>query len=69
MELETTLAAAGLFLALFAFATSVAGQLPPLPFEEGEAFPDLAFPTPDHTPSSIAQFRGHKVILHIFASW
>ncbi len=40
------------------------------PFAEGELFPDLAFPSlADGTPTRLSDFRGHKVMLHIFASW
>ncbi len=38
--------------------------------EEGVAFPDLLFPSlEDGTARSIRDFRGEKLILHIFASW
>lgn len=35
----------------------------------GEPFPPLSFPDLDGSPKSIADFQGHKTILHIFASW
>lgn len=36
----------------------------------GEPFPDLVLPSlEDGRPVSLAQFRGKKVILHVFASW
>ncbi len=36
----------------------------------GEAFPDLVLPSlEDGRPVSLAEFRGKKVILHVFASW
>ena len=39
-------------------------------FEVGSPFPDIALPSlEDDRPSSIADYRGKKVILHIFASW
>ena len=39
-------------------------------FEVGEPFPDLVLPSlVDGLPASIAQFRGKKVVLHVFASW
>ena len=39
-------------------------------FEVGQPFPTLAFPAlDDGRPRSIADFRGQKVILHVFASW
>lgn len=44
----------------------------PLPkgFNVGDAFPTIALPSAaDRTPISIADFRGRKVIVNIFASW
>ena len=44
----------------------------PLPhgFNVGEAFPTDALPSAvDGKPMSIADFRGKKVIVNIFASW
>ena len=35
----------------------------------GEPFPDLALPTLEGSAKSISDFRGQKVILHVFASW
>ena len=35
----------------------------------GEPFPDLALPTLGGSTRSISDFRGQKVILHVFASW
>ena len=38
--------------------------------EVGQHFPTTAFPAlEDGRPSSITEFRGKKVVLHIFASW
>ena len=34
-----------------------------------EPFPDLALPSLDGKPRSISDFRGKKVVLHVFASW
>lgn len=40
------------------------------PFVEGEVFPDLAFPALDNgAPARMSDFRGKKVMLHVFASW
>jgi len=48
---------------------SAQGSLP-ASFEVGAPFPTLSFPSLDGgRPASIADFRGQKVILHIFASW
>jgi hypothetical protein len=44
----------------------------PLPhgFNVGEAFPTLALPSAaDGRPVSLADFRGKKLIVNIFASW
>ncbi len=40
------------------------------PFAVGDIFPDLAFPSlEDGTPTRLSDFRGKKVMLHVFASW
>ena len=42
----------------------------PPKFEVGQPFPNLVLPAlEDGTPRSIEDFRGHKLILHVFASW
>lgn len=44
----------------------------PLPqgFNVGEAFPTLALPSvANGRPVSLAEYRGKKVIINIFASW
>ena len=44
----------------------------PLPngFNVGEPFPAIALPTADAArPVSVAEFRGRKVIVNVFASW
>ena len=60
-------------IALVAFAlmvNSASAQLPTSGFEVGQAFPDMVLPSLDRgRPASLSQFRGKKVILHIFASW
>jgi hypothetical protein len=57
-------------LAVLAVPAPTAGQLPPQPFEVGTSFPTLSLPSlEDGRPASIADFRGRKLILHIFASW
>ncbi len=38
--------------------------------EVGQPFPPIVLPSmADGTPTSLAQFRGKKLLLHIFASW
>lgn len=40
------------------------------PFKVGEQFPDTSFPSvADGEPMSVHDFRGQKVMLHVFASW
>ncbi|MFK7959288.1 MAG: TlpA family protein disulfide reductase [Phycisphaerales bacterium] len=35
----------------------------------GQPFPELVFPTLDGRPMSLASLRGHRTMLHVFASW
>ena len=45
-------------------------RLPELNIKVGEPFPPLTLPSlAEGKRKSIADFRGQKVILHIFASW
>ena len=38
--------------------------------EVGKPFPDLVLPdVATGQPRSVAEYRGHKVVLHVFASW
>ncbi len=54
--------------ALAAVVSPVVSAAPRL--EEGEPFPDLVLPSmTDGRPMSLADFRGRKVILQVFASW
>lgn len=51
--------------------TNAAAQ-PSLPetIAEGKPFPSITLPgLADGRPASIADFRGEKVVLHVFASW
>ncbi len=51
-------------------AAGVSPQRPAAPFTVGEPFPDLAFPSlSDGAPTRMSDFRGRKVMLHVFASW
>ena len=37
---------------------------------QGEPFPTLILPSIENgEPASVQQYRGHKVVLHVFASW
>ncbi len=50
------------------FQDENAGSVPVI--EEGVAFPDLLFPRlADGEAGSVRDYRGKKLILHIFASW
>ena len=58
------------------FATWLALALPGLAAAEiwepkvGEPFPDLRLPTlEDGISRSISDYRGEKILLHVFASW
>jgi hypothetical protein len=43
---------------------------PVLKVEVNQPVPDLVLPSlEDGRPASLAQFRGKKVLLHVFASW
>jgi len=60
-----TIVAAG---AALAPCTGVAAASPA--FEEGRPAPALALPRLDGSGmGSIADYRGRKVVLHVFASW
>ncbi len=56
----------GMLLAL----SGLAAQAEPPKLEVGEPFPDLTLSSmEDGSSISIADFRGRKLILHVFASW
>ena len=50
-------------------STVTVSSRPPLGFEVGKPFPALTLPALDGAPGSVADFRGKKLILHVFASW
>lgn len=55
-------------LLLSSMASCALGQ--PHGFEVGQPVPDLILPAVgDGSPRSLADFRGEKYILHVFASW
>ena len=42
----------------------------PMTLEVGQPFPNIVLPNlADGRPGSIGQFRGRKLLLHVFASW
>ncbi len=46
------------------------GRFPSTGFEVGQPFPAIALPAlEDGRPASLADFRGKKLLLHVFASW
>ncbi len=54
-------------------AGPTAPDVPPTPvdpFAIGRPVPDLVLPSADDgRPRSLAEFRGKKYVLHVFASW
>ena len=55
-----------LAVCLFWMATDKAEALE---LEVGQVFPNMLLPSLEGRPGSIADFRGQKLILHIWASW
>jgi hypothetical protein len=54
--------------ALFALATAAGASASP--FRMGEPVPRLRLPSvADGRPLALADFRGEKVMLHVWASW
>ena len=61
---------AGATVALLALAPGGAMAQSPTEIEVGQPFPEIRLPSlDDGRPVSIADFRGEKVILQVFASW
>lgn len=58
-----------LLILIALLCASARGEPPAL--DVGRAFPNLALPAlePAGTTLSVGQFRGQKIVLHIFASW
>jgi len=52
---------------------AVLGSSPPAAasaeLKTGQAFPEITLPSLEGPELSIADFRGRKIALHIFASW
>ena len=63
------LAALALLLTTCGGPANIPQQETILKLEVGEPFPSIVLPSLDGAPSSIRQFRGQKVLLHVFASW
>jgi hypothetical protein len=58
-------------LGALVLSTNAGAQLSlPESIAEGKPFPAVVLPgLADDRPTSIADFRGSKVVLHVFASW
>lgn len=70
VPLLTTVPTLALALACASNEPPPGPDLPPPGFEAGQVFPDLALPAlDDGRPVRLSDFRGQKVILHVFASW
>ena len=70
--MRSSVVIAPLLLALipgFSPAADAQQGLPPVPYQVGQPFPSILLPSVDGRPMSIADYRGHKLILHVFASW
>ena len=56
-------------LAWLLYASAMNAQSSSL-IQEGETFPSLWFPSmTDGVPQHLEQWRGQKVVVHLFASW
>lgn len=57
-------------LAALLLTGAAVASTPDAPFEIDQPFPALLFPAlEDGRPTSLADFRGKKTVLHVFASW
>jgi hypothetical protein len=56
--------------AVMLVSLSIASAASASPFRVGEPVPQLRLPSiEDGRPLSLAEFRGEKVMLHVWASW
>jgi hypothetical protein len=59
-----------LLVGLVAISVAAAGTAPSHSFDVGSPFPVIALPSLDGgRPMSVEDFRGRKLVLHIWASW
>jgi len=59
-----------LLLGLAIGSSAAAGSSKSYSFEVGSPFPVIALPSLDNDkPLSVKDFRGRKLVLHIWASW
>jgi hypothetical protein len=67
MRFLSSLVLTGTLLAAPAAAEETGTEMP---IEIGQPFPTLTLPSiADGSPMSVTEFRGKKVLLHIWASW
>ena len=67
---STVLAAGLVALTCLAGPVSPVANAQPAPFELDRPFPDVVLPALGGAePMSIADFRGQKVVLQVFAAW
>lgn len=65
LKIRARLTAAVVLLAMWPSLALAAPKI-----EVGKPFPDIALPSlEDGRMMSIADFRGQRVVLHVFASW
>jgi hypothetical protein len=70
MSVRARIAVALPVLVALGAPSAARGQMPDHPFRVDTPFPTISLPSlEDGRPASIADFRGQKVILHVFASW
>lgn len=58
-----------LITALSAVSTAAAADDAVLKVEVGASLPSVVLPDLEGRPRSLAEFRGHRTMLHVFASW
>lgn len=70
IAMRSILAAIFLVVILVMTGSDTIQSQPSLGFEVGKRFPTLSLPALDDGRAlSLADFRGQKVVLHVFASW
>ena len=68
--MRTTVSALSLSAVLMTGSVHAQTSTPMPTLTVGEPFADVVLPSlVDGSPMALSQFRGQKVILHIFASW
>lgn len=68
--MKTSILCALLVTALLSFPSFLEGGAGAFELAVGKPFPPLVLPSlEDGKPASVSDFRGQKLILHIWASW